>query len=184
MQFKAMRRKDREIADPTEIAKIMSDAQVGRIGLSMNEQPYVVPVNFAFDRERIYFHCADIGMKLDFLRTNPRVCFEVDENLGTVPGPAPWLFGTAYRSVIAFGIARILTDPDEKAMATKLITTKYAGEQMADMITPRLTEKYRSSLGSRLVVVEIKVDSITGKHREISPTLQDRQAPMVITETG
>jgi hypothetical protein len=168
MPLTAMRRKNREIADPTEIAKIMSNAQVGRIGLSMNEQPYVVPVNFAFDHDRIYFHCADTGMKLDFLRTNPRVCFEVDENLGVVPGPVPWLFGFAYRSAIAFGIARILTDSEEKTKATKLITTKYAGKEMADMITPKLTEKYRSSLGSRLVLVEIKVESITGKHREIS----------------
>ena len=169
MPFTAMRRKDREIVDPTEIAKIMSNAQVGRIGLSMNEQPYVVPVNFAFDSKRIYFHCADTGMKLDFLRTNPRVCFEVDENLGIVSGPVPWLFGMAYRSVIAFGIARILTDSEEKTMATKLITTKNAGKEMADMITRKLTEKYRSSLGSSLVVVEIKVESITGKHREIIP---------------
>jgi uncharacterized protein len=169
MPFSAMRRKDREISDPTEIAKIMSNAQVGRIGLSMNEQPYVVPVNFAFDRERIYFHCADTGMKLDFLRTNPRVCFEVDENLGIVPGPVPWMFGFAYRSVIAFGTARILMGAEEKTMATKLITAKYAGKEMADMITPKLTERYRSSLGSRLVIVEIKVESITGKHREISP---------------
>jgi nitroimidazol reductase NimA-like FMN-containing flavoprotein (pyridoxamine 5'-phosphate oxidase superfamily) len=171
MPLAAMRRKDREIVDPSEIAKILSDAQVGRIGLSMKEQPYVVPVNFAFDRERIYFHCADTGMKLDFLRTNPRVCFEVDENLGITPGSVPWQFGTAYRSVIAFGTARILSDPDERTMATRLIIMKYAGQEMAQMITPRLTEEYRSSLGSRLVVVEIKIESITGKHREI-PQLQ------------
>ncbi len=166
--MRAMRRRDRAIEDKAEIAKIMNNAQVGRLGLSMNEQPYVVPVNFAFDHNRIYFHCADTGMKLDFLRNNARVCFEVDENLGTVPGIAPWLFGTTYRSVIAFGVARILSDPDEKSVATRLITMKYAGKEMADQITPRLTETYRSSLGSHLVVVEIKVESISGKHREIS----------------
>ena len=163
-----MRRKDREIVDPTEIAKIMDNAQVGRIGLSMNDQPYVVPVNFAFDHNRIYIHCADTGMKLEFLRTNPRVCFEVDENLGIIPGTAPWMFGFAYRSAIAFGTARILTDPEERTKATKLITTKYAGKEMAEMITQKRTEEYKSALGSRLVLVEIKVESMTGKHREIS----------------
>ena len=134
----------------------------------MNDQPYVVPVNFAFDHNRIYIHCADTGMKLDFLRTNPRVCFEVDENLGIIPGTAPWMFGLAYRSAIAFGTARILTDPEERTKATKLITTKYAGKEMAEMITPKLTEEYKSSLGSHLVLVEIKVESMTGKHRESS----------------
>ena len=168
MSFREMRRKDREIVDPTEIAKIVSGAQVGRIGLSVKDQPYVVPVNFAFDGlERIYFHCADTGMKLDYLRTNSNVCFEVDENLGILPGPVPWSFGTAYRSVIAFGTARILTRSEEITNATKLIIRKYAGKEMADMITPQLTEEYRSSLGSRLVVVEIKVERITGKHREL-----------------
>jgi len=167
-----MRRKDREIVDPAEIGKIMGASQVGRLGLSMNDQPYVVPVNFAFDRDRIYLHCADTGMKLDFLRTNPRVCFEVDESLGVIPGPLPWLYGFAYRSVIAFGTARILTDPEERTNATKLITAKYAGKEMADMVTKKLTEEYRSALGSRLVLVEIKVESITGKHRETSGTNQ------------
>ena len=77
-------------------------------------------------------------------------------------------FGTAYRSVIAFGKARILTDAAEKTVATRLITMKYAKKEMADMITTELTENYRSSQGSSLVIVEIKVERITGKHREIS----------------
>jgi nitroimidazol reductase NimA-like FMN-containing flavoprotein (pyridoxamine 5'-phosphate oxidase superfamily) len=166
ISMKAMRREDRAIEDDAEIAKIINHAQVGRLGLSMNDQPYVVPVNFAFDHGRIYFHCADTGMKLDFLRHNAHVCFEIDEHLGTVPGAAPCLFGTAYRSVIAFGVARILSDSEEKAMATKVITIKYAGKEMADKITKGMIETYRSSRGSRLVVVEIKVDKITGKHRE------------------
>jgi nitroimidazol reductase NimA-like FMN-containing flavoprotein (pyridoxamine 5'-phosphate oxidase superfamily) len=165
-----MRREDRAIEDVVQITKIMANAQVGRLGLSMNDQPYVVPVNFAFDHGRIYFHCADTGMKLDFLHHNTRVCFEVDEHLGTIPGAAPCLFGTAYRSVIAFGVARILLDSGEKTMAAKLITTKYAGKEMADKITEGMVETYRSSRGSRLVVVEIMVDSITGKHREIEKT--------------
>ena len=97
------------------------------MGLSMDEQPYVVPVNFVFDSEKIYVHCADTGMKLDFLRKNPRVCFEVDEDLGIIAGATPCAFGTAYRSVIAFGVARILSDLEEKTEATKLITMKYAG---------------------------------------------------------
>ena len=75
MSVTAMRRMERAIEDKVEIAKILNNAQVGRLGLSMNEQPYVVPVNFAFDHERIYFHCADTGMKLDFLRNNTHVCF-------------------------------------------------------------------------------------------------------------
>ena len=167
MSVTAMRRMERAIEDKVEIAKILNDAQVGRLGLSMNEQPYVVPVNFAFDHERIYFHCAETGMKLDFLRNNAHVCFEVDEHLGTVPGATPCLFGTPFRSVIAFGVARILSDPEERARAARLITMKYAGKEVADKITAEMTETYRSSRGSQLVVVEIKVESITGKHREI-----------------
>ena len=163
-----MRRIDRSIEGIAEITNIMNRAQVGRLGLSMNEQPYVVPVNFAFEQGRIYFHCADTGMKLDFLHNNTRVCFEVDENLGTVPGSVPCLFGTAYRSVIAFGLARLLSDSEEIARAARLITMKYAGKEMAEKITSAVTETHRSSIGSRLVVVEIKVENITGKHREIS----------------
>ena len=73
-----MRRKDKEIADKKEIESIIERANVCRIGLSENNLPYVVPVNFGYKNNNIYFHSAPMGKKIDILKKNNNICFEID----------------------------------------------------------------------------------------------------------
>jgi len=74
-----MRRFDKLIGDFSEVEEVLRCALVGRFGVCAGGLPYVVPVCFVYHRGRIYFHSASEGMKLDFIRCNPRVCFEVEE---------------------------------------------------------------------------------------------------------
>ena len=82
--FTTLRRADREIADPTVIEAILRRAGVGRLGLAVDNTPYVVPLNYVYHSGAIYFHSADEGRKISMLKANPQVCFEVDEHYGTV----------------------------------------------------------------------------------------------------
>ena len=76
-----MRRKDKEITDKNEIEDILTTVMVGRLGTCSNGIPYITPVNFTYDREtsKIFLHCANEGRKLENIRVNPNVCFEVEE---------------------------------------------------------------------------------------------------------
>ena len=71
-----MRRKDREITDINEIETIIKRATHCQIGLVDNDEPYVVPVNFGYERNALYFHGALEGRKVELIQKNNKVCLE------------------------------------------------------------------------------------------------------------
>ena len=148
----------------SEINDVLKSAKVGRLGLYDAGYPYVVPVNFAFETGHIYFHSADVGTKIGLMKENPSVCFEVDEYIETIEASNVCGYDTAYRSVIAFGKARILEDAEEKTKALRLIVSKYARPEEAGKLETRIVEAHRSSNGSKTVVVDILIQQMTGKH--------------------
>ncbi len=75
-----------------QIEHVLLTELVGRIGCHARDRSYVVPVTYAYDGEAVYGHSA-LGMKIQMMRENPRVCFEVD-HLDDM---------TNWRSVIAWG---------------------------------------------------------------------------------
>jgi hypothetical protein len=172
-------RTDREIKDPKVIEEILNRTPVGHLGLSWKNQPYVVPLLFAFKEWNIYLHGADSGMMMEFLRNNPSVCFEVEEFREIVPGPVPCKYSNTYRSVIAFGTVEILTDSDEKTAGLRLITEKYAGEEVARALTKDMVQDYRSTLLHRSTAVfKISINQITGKMFETQKTNLSGTAPL------
>jgi len=104
-----MRRSEKAITDKGEIERILKKALIGYMGLSKDDLPYVIPVNFLYSNERIYVHCALEGKKLQYIEENPNVCFVVNERVkrrGTSCGAA-----VNYHSVMAFGKAKFFKNP-------------------------------------------------------------------------
>ena len=88
----------------------------GCLGLSMDGRSYVVPLNYAYVNGEILFHCALEGQKLDYIRANPNVCFTVARQVGQVRDHSDG--GPCHLdndSVICYGTARIVEDPEERA---------------------------------------------------------------------
>jgi nitroimidazol reductase NimA-like FMN-containing flavoprotein (pyridoxamine 5'-phosphate oxidase superfamily) len=79
---------------------------------SSSKEPCVVPLNFVYYDGRIFFHCAKEGKKLDNIKNNQKVCFEVDELTGIKDAEKSCDFGAYYRSVIVFGETRIIDNID------------------------------------------------------------------------
>jgi uncharacterized protein len=102
--------------DFDSITELLNRARVGRVAtVSTDGTPYVVPVNFAFEGDRIYFHCALEGLKLDYIKANPKAGFEADDLIELYSSPErPCFCGSYYRSVIARGKAAIVNDQDKK----------------------------------------------------------------------
>jgi len=76
-----MRRKDREITTLGEIEQVIRKAIVCHLGLVDNNEAYVVPVNFGYERNAIYFHSALEGRKVNVIRRNDKVCFELKSDM-------------------------------------------------------------------------------------------------------
>jgi nitroimidazol reductase NimA-like FMN-containing flavoprotein (pyridoxamine 5'-phosphate oxidase superfamily) len=117
--------------------------------------PYITPLHFVYHQGKIYFHCAFEGRKMDNIRANPRVCFEVHELIKIVQGQRACDFGTRYRSVLVFGRAHSLPDGDEKVAVLTALAEKYAVGQAVEPPTPKRVK------GTE--VIEITIEEMTGK---------------------
>jgi uncharacterized protein len=149
-----MRKSNREIKNQELIAHIIAKAQVCRLGLCKDNKPYIVPVNFGYDGECIYFHTAPEGMKIDFFAANQQVCFELEHDLKLVTNtdePCKW--DMSYYSVIGFGRVEEIVDPRRKFHTLNQIMEHYSSRQWT--FDGQEVEKAR--------VWAIKIEQITGK---------------------
>jgi nitroimidazol reductase NimA-like FMN-containing flavoprotein (pyridoxamine 5'-phosphate oxidase superfamily) len=124
-----MRRKDREITDKTEIIKIIDKCEVCRLGLSDDNVPYIIPMNYGYKYENdiltLYFHCAKEGKKLDIIGRNPRACFEMDCSHKLIIAEEAWHYTMEYESVVGEGEIHLCDDVEDKVEGLNLLMEKY-----------------------------------------------------------
>jgi uncharacterized protein len=149
-----MRRADKEIKDYQEIAAIMKKAIVCRISLVDDDCPYIVPVNFAVHENHLYFHSAMEGKKIDILRKNNKVCFEMDVSTEIIKGKEPCFWGMKYLSVIGFGQAFFIENPGEKKKVLDLLMEKYAGTD---------SFSYNEKIFKKALAIDVRIEKISGK---------------------
>jgi hypothetical protein len=126
-----MRRKQSEITETKDIEGILTRGRVGRLAtLGADGYPYITPVNYVYWQGAIYFHCSLQGEKLDNIRRNGKVCFEVDiplAYLDTAYDPAMPVcdVGQFYQSVIIRGEADFVEQLDEKIGALNALMASH-----------------------------------------------------------
>ena len=135
--------------------EILREGFYGRLATAVDGKPYIVPVNYAYVAEKIFIHCNIKGRKLDNIRSNPNVCFEVSEPHKLYKDRKPCNFGVRFSSVLVFGSAEIVEEPAMKAMGVRAIIEKYAGDMPVDEIS-------QAQLNS-IEVIAITVEDMTGK---------------------
>jgi uncharacterized protein len=123
-----MRRHDKQIIDPEAVDAIIHQSEVCRLALALDNEPYLVPVNFGYDGVAIYLHTATSGRKITFFETNPRICFEFEGECQLVSDPIKacrWTMN--YNSVIGYGTIRELVTDEEKRFGLNQIMRHYSG---------------------------------------------------------
>ena len=93
----------------------------------LDNKPYVIPMNFGFKDDVIYLHGAQHGKKIDILRQHPEVCinFTTDQILRYQNEQVACSWSMKYRSVLCYGKAEFIDDPDEKIAAMHLVMAQY-----------------------------------------------------------
>ncbi|MCF6154729.1 MAG: pyridoxamine 5'-phosphate oxidase family protein [Candidatus Brocadia sp.] len=162
-----MRRKDKEITDKNEIEEILLSSMVGRLGTCANRIPYITPMNFTYDKEtaKIFLHCANEGRKLENIRINPNVCFEVEEVKNVIVKQPTCGSSVAYRSVIMFGNIKILSEVNAKNYALQKLAEKYAPQNPKVPFTDTMLNKTN--------VLEIEIREMTAKRSPVKPSVTD-----------
>jgi len=135
-----MRRNDREIIDMDEKMNIIQRCKVCRIGLSENDKPYIVPLNYGYDFQNntltLFFHGAKEGKKMDIIKINDNACFEVDCDDRLIEAETACRYSYAYKSIIGFGKIILLEDIDEKTDALNKILKHQSGKDTVYIFSP------------------------------------------------
>lgn len=128
-----MRRKDREVKEPEKINEIIMSCDCCRLGFADQGSVYIVPMNFGFQevsgKRFLYFHGAGSGRKMELLKENPSVGFEMDTNHKVNPGDTACGYSFRYQSMIGTGRAELIEDIEEKKEALSLLMEHYSGQR-------------------------------------------------------
>lgn len=153
-----MRRKDREITERNRIEAIISACECCRLGFCDDGEVYIVPLSFGYECEngvdRFYFHSAKEGRKIDLIRLNPRVGFELDTNYKLNEAETACGYSARFQSVIGTGTLRFLTEPEEKRMGLRSLMNRTAG---------RKHWEFTDEMLEAVCVFELTVESMTCK---------------------
>ncbi len=151
--FPEMRRK-KQLLSRAESDAILYEGTSGVLALWDGEYPYAVPLSYVYNGEKLYFHCAKAGHKIDAIRSHPKASFCVTGQDQVVPEE----YTTYYRSVIVFGQVRELEDENEKRAAAQRLAARYAPENSPERHQEIIRREWKN-----LCLLEMSVDSLTGK---------------------
>lgn len=125
-----MTRRELQITDRAEICDILDRCGIVHLGLVDGDEAYVVPMNYGYTMDEdgtlsLYIHGAPTGRKIDLMRANPKVFFEMECDIQPFEGEVACKYGMAYKSLMGRGRAVILDNPEEKMDAlTKFMKTQ------------------------------------------------------------
>jgi len=154
-----------EIKSKEKIIEFLSSQQTGRISsIDENGYPQIIPMNFVFINDVVYMHSHIKGEKLDNIRRNQKVGFEVDKSLEFLPSyfsdpTDASLADTLYISVVMKGNASIVLDKEEKTIALNGLMEKYQPEGGYEPIKPDM------DVLKGVEVIKIVPESLRGKYK-------------------
>ena len=152
MEFRKMRRFKQQLPSKDCIS-VLNNNTSGVLSVIGDEgYPYGVPLSYVYYNGKLYFHSAVSGHKIDAIRNEKKVSFCVIDQDDVHPSE----FTTYYRSVIAFGKARIIDVNEKKLEALDLLSDKYSqgkGDRDKEIINGI----------NRLVIIEMEIEHLTGK---------------------
>ena len=158
-----MRRSHSKITDQKKIKSILDQITIGRMAtIGSDGYPYITPVNFVYYQDRIYFHCAPKGEKLDNIARDPKVCFEADIPLAYMPmdinqEQLPCNVHQLYHCVIIRGLARVVNETPLKVDALNALMVKHERRDDFLKVSPDMSG-YKAC-----AVVEITPESLSAK---------------------
>lgn len=149
-----MRRKQNEITDRRIIEEILSKSEVCRIAMIDGDKPYIVPLNYGYFGNALYFHSAPLGKKIDLLKINNKVCFEIEYSTEIIKHEEACHWGAKYRSVIGYGKIDFITDFEQKKAGLDVIMAHYGSSD---------NNVYEEKQVNFVVILKLNIEEIYGK---------------------
>ncbi|MGE5806361.1 MAG: pyridoxamine 5'-phosphate oxidase family protein [Ignavibacteria bacterium] len=156
----------RAVYDIESIIKIIDESFLCHIGFAIENQPFVIPVCYGRENDKIFFHGAKGSRMFHALRTGKEICVTISIVDGIVLARSAFNHTINYRSVVIFGKARELIDPAEKTNALNIITEHIIPGRWNDVRKPTDKELNATS------IFTLKINEASAKVRT-GPPLDD-----------
>lgn len=150
-------RPNRELTDKADLDRILKNGQFSVISMCRENEPYIVTLSYGYDSENetLYFHCAKDGLKLDFLKSNKKVCATVIEDGGYISGEC----GHEYKSVVFWGNMHLVQDLDEKKHGMSILLHHL--EDKDSIIKDKILKS--EDYYSKMQILRLEIEQIHGK---------------------
>ncbi len=148
-----MRRKNKQINDPQLILDILKNSNIVRLAMIDHDIPYIVPLNYGYHNNALYIHCAKEGRKIDILRKNPYVCFEIEGKHKLETGPKACNWTMKFQSLIGYGHVEILEKEKEKIAGLNILMRHFMGPE----------NNYHTKHLDAIYILKISIENIVGK---------------------
>jgi nitroimidazol reductase NimA-like FMN-containing flavoprotein (pyridoxamine 5'-phosphate oxidase superfamily) len=119
-----------------------------------NDRPYIVPLNYGYYDNAIYIHSASVGKKIEILKKNNKVCFEIDIEGDLIKNEISCEWSINYRSLIGYGTIEIIKEFDEKQAGLDIIMKQHGKSE---------NNVYKKSNVDSIVILKLNIEQITGK---------------------
>jgi nitroimidazol reductase NimA-like FMN-containing flavoprotein (pyridoxamine 5'-phosphate oxidase superfamily) len=158
-----MTRPELAITAESELREILEHGKYATIALCRENEPYSVPLSYGYDAGRncLYFHCAAKGLKLDFIRQNPKACVTIVEDRGYISGDCDH----AFRSLVIRGEMRLVDDQKVKRQAIAVLFRQL--EPDPEYIRRRSVAA--DGTYDNVGILRLDIREITGKQRPPRP---------------
>lgn len=162
-----MTRREREVTDWQEKLAILDKCKVLHLGLVDGDEAYVVPMNYGYEMQNdtlvLYLHGARQGRKIDLIRQNPKVFFEMDCDITPFEGDIACRYGITYASIMGRGLAEIVEDTEEKKHALSVLMKTQTSKDFV----------FEDKMVAFVSVIKITASSFTAKRRPLPKGKQD-----------
>lgn len=156
-QYHLHNRPNRELKTDSEINEILRNGKFTVISMCRDNEPYIVTLSYGFDEDNnsLYLHCSTKGLKLDFIKSNPKVCATIIEDGGYVTNEC----GHNFRSVVFWGDINVVTNMDEKIHGMNILLKHLENDSavMAEKLS-KSNEYY-----SKMEILRLDITQIHGK---------------------
>lgn len=154
-------RRELQITDLNEIISILDKSKIVHLGLAQGDEAYVVPMNYGYVMEgeklTLYLHGAREGRKIDLMRANPKVFFEMECDLQPFEGKTACHYGIAYASVMGRGTAEIVEDMEEKKKGLSVLMKTQTEKDFV----------FNDKMAAVVAIIRIDVTEYTAKRRPL-----------------
>lgn len=154
-----MTRREQQVTDINEIIEILEKSKVVHVGMIDGDEPYVVPMNYGYILEdgklTIYLHGARRGRKIDVIKANPKVFYEMCCDITPFEGEVACKYGITYASIMGRGLATLVEDVEEKKKALSILMKTQTGKDFT----------FEDKLTTVVSIIKIDTLEFTAKKR-------------------